>query len=153
MSSQDVFWFNAALGGAFMALFLIRKGQRAPTRLNMRAGAGTTGSAAGTTASRQIAAQKKASYKPRLVTETTMSPEAMEGIQRHPKEKILNVLFIYNGHTWDAYEVLGLPAGAPLKLVEEAYHRASAKTAAGRREFIDSAYQSIRSQALRSSGF
>lgn len=27
-------------------------------------------------------------------------------------EKVLNILFQYNGETWDAYEVLGLPAGS-----------------------------------------
>ena len=27
-------------------------------------------------------------------------------------EKVLNILFQFNGETWDAYEVLGLPAGS-----------------------------------------
>src|SRR5580704_10984815 len=28
------------------------------------------------------------------------------------KERSLNVVFNYNGHSWDAFEVLGLPAGS-----------------------------------------
>lgn len=36
-------------------------------------------------------------------------------------ERQLNVFFNWNGHTWDAYEVLGLPAGAPRDEVVAAF--------------------------------
>ena len=126
-----------------MALFLIRKGQKQPTRLNMRAGL---------SGPRQMTIPKNIDYRPRAASPyaNTLSPEAREASKLHPQEKILNVLFIYNGHTWDAFEVLGLPAGAPMKMVEESYRRELAKSEPASREFIDSAYQSIRSQNPRS---
>lgn len=36
-------------------------------------------------------------------------------------EKVLNILFQYNGETWDAYEVLGLPAGSHIEAAKKAY--------------------------------
>ena len=40
----------------------------------------------------------------------------------------LNVFFNWNGHTWDAYEVLGLPAGAARHAVIEAFHAQRARS-------------------------
>lgn len=40
----------------------------------------------------------------------------------------LNVFFNWNGHTWDAYEVLGVPAGASREVVIQAFHAARAKS-------------------------
>lgn len=39
-------------------------------------------------------------------------------------EKVLNILFQFNGETWDAYEVLGLPAGSNVTDAKVAYERA-----------------------------
>lgn len=63
-----------------------------------------------------------------------------------PVEKNLNILFNYNGHTWDAYEVLGVPAGASLELVTQAYQREIAKQDPTSHPFLQAAYQSILSQ-------
>lgn len=60
-------------------------------------------------------------------------------------EKTLNTLFNYNGHTWDAYEVLGLPAGSSIARVDEAYKDCVSKQASSR-DFLDAAYQAIRTQ-------
>lgn len=40
----------------------------------------------------------------------------------------LNVFFNWNGHTWDAFEVLGVPAGASRETVIQAFHQARAKS-------------------------
>jgi hypothetical protein len=61
-------------------------------------------------------------------------------------EKKLNVLFNYNGHTWDAYEVLGVPAGTSLEKVTEALHRELQKQDPSSHHFLQSAYQAILSQ-------
>ncbi len=48
----------------------------------------------------------------------TLDSESFESIFQQKQEnndhyeKVLNILFQYNGETWDAYEVLGLPAGS-----------------------------------------
>jgi hypothetical protein len=61
-------------------------------------------------------------------------------------EKMLNVLFNYNGHTWDAYEVLGIPAGTSLEKVTEALHRELRKQDPNSHHFLQAAYQAILSQ-------
>ncbi|MDX9730129.1 MAG: hypothetical protein RBT63_00025 [Bdellovibrionales bacterium] len=43
-------------------------------------------------------------------------------------ERQLNVFFNWNGHTWDAYEVLGLPAGASREMVIQAFRTCRAKS-------------------------
>ncbi len=67
-----------------------------------------------------------------------------------PQEKTLNTLFNYNGHTWDAYEVLGLPAGSPQHKIDEAYKISVAKQeGASSRDFLDAAYQAIRTHKAK----
>lgn len=61
-------------------------------------------------------------------------------------EKKLNVLFNYNGHTWDAYEVLGVPAGTSLEKVTEALQRELQKQDPSSHHFLQTAYQAILSQ-------
>ena len=36
-------------------------------------------------------------------------------------EQELNIYFMYNGYMWDAYEILGVPAGSPMADIEMAY--------------------------------
>lgn len=57
--------------------------------------------------------------------------------------KNLNVHFAYNGHTWDAYEVLGVPAGASLRTVTQHYQSMLIKADPQSRSFLDAAYQAI----------
>jgi hypothetical protein len=45
-----------------------------------------------------------------------------------PTSRQLNVFFNWNGHTWDAFEVLGVPAGASRESVIQAFHQARAKS-------------------------
>lgn len=134
MTSQDVFWINAAIGIAFVAIFMYRKAPRGPTRLKLRAGMTSPGESDPN--ERGLVRQKY----------DAISIEALAAQSLHPREKTLNVLFNYNGHTWDAFEVLGLPAGAPARMVEEAYQVALRKASPEGRDFIRSAYDAIRSR-------
>ncbi len=59
------------------------------------------------------------------------------------KAKMLNVLFMYNGHDWDAYEVLGLPAGCSLNLVTQRYQDLIREADSGKLEFYQTAYEAI----------
>lgn len=58
-------------------------------------------------------------------------------------EKDLNVLFNWNGHTWDAYEVLGLPAGSSPTAVKKAFERLATSVQAESLPFITAAYEAI----------
>lgn len=59
------------------------------------------------------------------------------------QEKNLNVIFMWNGHSWDAFEVFGLPAGSSLTQVKEKYQEMVSKTDSGQKEFLDAALKTI----------
>lgn len=58
--------------------------------------------------------------------------------------KNLNILFVYNGHSFDAYEILGAPAGANLEMVQRYYQEALAKNGADK-DFLEAAFLAIKS--------
>jgi hypothetical protein len=72
----------------------------------------------------------------------TQSPEKFSHIQPGG-ERPLNVVFNYNGHSWDAYEVLGLPAGSSPEKVEQAYRESIKTVDPGSRPFMEAAYHAI----------
>ena len=53
-------------------------------------------------------------------------------------------MFNYNGHTWDAYEALGIEPGASNDDVEDAYHRAIAELDPSSQVFVKTAYECIK---------
>lgn len=57
--------------------------------------------------------------------------------------KQLNVLFMYNGHDWDAFEVLGLPAGCSFKMVTQRFQELIRDADQGKLEFYQAAYEAI----------
>jgi hypothetical protein len=61
-------------------------------------------------------------------------------------ERPLNVMFNYNGHSWDAYEVLGLPAGSSPESVEAAFRESLVRVDATSKAFMEAAFQAIQSQ-------
>lgn len=70
------------------------------------------------------------------------SPNVDEVAQRR-KEKSLNVFFNYNGHSWDAFEVLGLPAGSSIEKVREVYEENLKLVDMDSRSFLECAYKAI----------
>lgn len=61
-----------------------------------------------------------------------------------PNDEIsLNVLFNWNGHTWDAYEVLGCPAGSSREKVTAAFQAARTKADPESLPFLQAAYDAI----------
>ena len=55
----------------------------------------------------------------------------------------LSVVFQFNGHSFEAYEVLGLPAGSPKEEVDKAYKVALSQNDTESHEFLELAYNSI----------
>jgi hypothetical protein len=60
------------------------------------------------------------------------------------RPQILNVHFMFNGHSFDAYEVLGLPAGSSMERIESSYQTMLAKPNREAREFLDAAVKALR---------
>lgn len=57
--------------------------------------------------------------------------------------KQLNIMFNFNGHAWDAYEVLGIPAGSSIEAVTVAYQSAVREAKTENLEFLETAYKAI----------
>lgn len=55
----------------------------------------------------------------------------------------LNVFFNFNGHSFDAYEALGVPAGSTLEEIQRAFQRSIQGTDPASQEFFNAAFQAI----------
>ena len=124
MSSQAFLLINLGFAVIVVVIFLLgRLKARAPSRLSMKYG------------KREMATQSG--------TAVRISDEAVE----HSPEghiKHLNPIFVFNGHSWDAFEVLGLPAGSGMESVEKAYHLMVSKSDEQSKPFFDAALDAIR---------
>ena len=76
--------------------------------------------------------------------DTTPAKQKPEMDFAPPSEgRTLTILFMFNGHSFEAYETLGLPAGSSLEASEEAY-RNIALSGKESQEFIRAAIETIR---------
>jgi hypothetical protein len=88
-------------------------------------------------------------YRPRAnkiyesVSQRPSSPPPSRAPSPPPREKVLNVMFNWNGHTWDAYEVLGIPAGSSREAAQAAYQRVSAQCDSESLPFLKAALEAI----------
>jgi hypothetical protein len=73
--------------------------------------------------------------------------DAPENTFRH--ERSLNIVFQYNGHDFDVYEVFGLPAGSPLEAVLTTYQSLTKETEAGTLAFYDTALRAAKAHFNR----
>jgi hypothetical protein len=125
MSSQSFLWINVGLAIAMAGLFVIGRSRiRAPARLHLR--------------------PSFSKYNPKIPPEAVLSEEISkvsgdEGLGI----KNLNVMFMYNGHSWDAFEVLGIPAGSKMPAVQAAYELALRHSKPESHPFLETAYKSI----------
>ncbi len=138
MNSQELLTVNVVGAGAFILWYVLaRGGGKRPTRLDMNA---RDSAPPLITKPSGLDAAAEADQAPAIRSAVTPS--------LHPdlvgrKTKSLNVMFIYNGHSWDAYEVLGVPAGASIKSVADAYQTALRRCDKESVEFLETAYKAI----------
>lgn len=129
MNSQDFLTLNLIVAGGFaLWYFVSRGGAKSPSRLNLKA-------------------EDSAPVLMEASLEHTL-PEPAELVEARQSQHSLNVLFNYNGHTWDAYEVLGVPAGAQLRMVSDAYESLVRRSSPESREFLETAYKAITSRRV-----
>lgn len=149
MNSQDFLTLNLVGAGAFIFWYVVsRGGLRRPTQLNLK----TKDSAPPL-----INPVYDKSFSENPPSSATQAPILYASKEKttpsvHPdlsavKSKCLNVMFNYNGHSWDAYEVLGVPAGASIKTVTEAYQVSLRRNSPSSMEFLEAAYKAILNKA------
>lgn len=124
MTSQEFLWTSVVVALVFVLIFLYPRSKRGPSRLRMFG-------------------DNKASHLPITGKFSTMSREARHSSSGDMQTKTLNVMFNYNGHSWDAHEVLGVPAGAPMDMIKAAYQKTLNGSDPSSHDFISTAYNAI----------
>lgn len=115
------------------ALLIMRKRPRKGMLLKLR----------GKSSSKQAAGKSYSDLAKEFKLEGAQPPA---NVTQLPIERPLNVVFNYNGESWDAYEVLGLPAGSSLESAERAFQESMQRVDDGARPFMKAAVQAIRAQ-------
>jgi hypothetical protein len=131
MSSEVFVWVNLGIG--FLLILLVWVGKRGalkPSSLNLRRGGGDADLRKPTTAAKNA-------------TQSDVHFQSKPQDPLEAKMKNLNVIFMFNGHSFDAYEVLGVPAGANLEMTEKAY-REIIKNKPSDNEFFTAAWAAIK---------
>lgn len=77
-----------------------------------------------------------------------------ESLREIPSDQLknLNPFFMYNGHSWDAFEVLGVAPGSSLDQIKKAFEESLAKTDSNSHDFLKTALMTILSE-LKKHGF
>jgi hypothetical protein len=153
-SRQTNFLFLYGLIVTFIVIsfLLIRRSPRAPVKLDLRAepppppnsNVSSSSKAATPGRSTQTTAQLTGKQSVEDDTAPGRAPDQAPAIRR--PEKPLNVLFNWNGYTWDAYEVLGIPAGSSREAVRLAFQRAQTQSTSEALPFLQAAADAIESQ-------
>ena len=129
INSQLLLFLNLGIGLLLVLYFVLgRHKPRQPTRLNMRA--------------------KDAAAKNPVVLEAEAKQEvAVTGgerdVSRSEGSRALAVMFMYNGHDWEAHDVLGVPQGSSMHQVTMAYQELVKKSDARSLQFYEHAYAAI----------
>ena len=126
MASPETRWIWIQIGIAlFLVILLMTRGKNVgPVRLKLhrkKRGDFSAGSPGGTDSGALVPSQNRQAQRP------------------------LNVLFNFNGETFDAFEVLGLPAGAPWEMVESTYLKNFSMKTHSERALYEFAYKAIES--------
>lgn len=132
MDSQLFLFVNLILGAIFFLWFLSgRTTREKATPLDLKKGSFATPPVSNEKLVRPVIPPEKpvSAYKP---------VDPLPSTSRQ-----LNILFLYNGHDWDAYQVLGVPAGAGLSIVTERYQQLIKKADPGQLGFYEAAYKAI----------
>jgi hypothetical protein len=142
MEARDIFMYYG--GAIFLGLLIFLMSGRRRKGMRLRLGGKAT-SRVGAEAADNVVHIKGAHGR----THEAVPPNAPAGKYSHiqPRgERPLNVVFNFNGHSWDAYEVLGLPAGSSPESVEKAYRAAIKTVDAGSKTFLEAAYHAIQTE-------
>lgn len=124
MNSQIIVIVQVLIAAMFILWILSRRGSSPkPTVLNMR-----------------VDMKKQTKDRALLI-------EIDSGTVDEAKAKVLNVIFMWNGHGWDAYEVFGLPAGSSVDVVRQRFHELVSHVDEGQKQFLSAALSAIENKA------
>jgi hypothetical protein len=139
VNSQQLLYINIGLGVLILLYFIFgRSATKKPTRLNLK-NPDTVQDKTQAQIENQTGAES-AKTAPLQVNSkmTILEPEAEKNQQKN-----LAIFFIFNGHDWEAYNVLGLAQGASLKESTVAYQKLLQTADPQSYPFYEAAYSAI----------
>ena len=145
MNSQQLLYINVILGVVFLLYFILGRSQpKGPTRLNLKNK--DTPLEKDPNPDRLISQKNQQTVDQKQLSSkmTVLEPET-----ESPQGKDLAIFFMYNGHGWEAYSVLGVAQGANMKTVTESYQKLLEASDPRSYEFLETAYKTILSKKRR----
>ncbi len=133
------------------SLYLVRFQARRPTRLNLRAKAQPLVGETVSPASPGAAGSRSISVSAVAGDNDMARSAAGDGVSPVRPVFELAVMFNYNGHTFEAFEALGLPAGSSFVAAQAAHAHITRAMAQDSRLFYDLALQAISASHQRAS--
>ncbi len=154
MNSQQLFYFNLIVGVLFLAYFVLgRSKPKAPTKLNLRAASPIEAAAPESSDQNRIIAHGKplsahqSSVKQVLEPKVSLlepeAPLAQASFAKSGGSKQLSIFFMYNGHDWEAHQVLGIPQGASIDVATRAYQEQLKTAEPSSYDFYEAAHAAI----------
>ncbi len=138
--------------GAFFIAYIVfgRSKQKPPTKLNMRA-INNSDNASAENVNLQSHLNQKSTQRyipePKQSLLEAEAPFSNQNVnlksQGAKPTKQLSIFFMYNGHDWEAHEVLGIPQGASVDIATKAYQDQLKTSQPSSYEFLESAYSAI----------
>jgi hypothetical protein len=144
LTLENFLWLQAALVVVGIT-YLLRRGSRTSAQFRWRERVVREAPTEMTRQSRMWNSQPAARSRGGPVGTVMAEGPLAASVERDvTPERNLNVHFNFNGHSWDAYEVLGLPAGSSSERVEAAFTAALERSEPSSREFFEMARDAIR---------
>ncbi len=132
MNSQQLFYFNLIIGAILLAYFIFgRAKEKRPTQLNLRAPDTSQPANEPSVMMRHMQQPKQSVLEPESKPADTNA------------SKNLSIFFLYNGHDWEAHQVLGIPQGAGVDAATRAYQDQLKTADPSSFDFLELAYNAI----------
>lgn len=154
MDSQQLLYIILILFVFLLGLFLtVRRTPKPPTKLNVKAGESFQSNKKIDIINIKANHLIEDIVNPRTLGDMTSeelnksakkySTDWSAPVQPLKEAKNLSIFFMYNGHDWEAHDVLGIPQGASLTLATEKYQKLIKSEDPSTFEFYEGAYNAI----------
>lgn len=140
INSQLLLYLNLGFGVLLVLYFVVgRSKPKQPTKLNLRASESEDSLKSQNWLEPEATKPLKTNIKTDYALATVKDISNM-GVKN---ERNLSVLFMYNGHDWEAHDVLGAPQGASMHLITEIYQKLIRNADVGSLAFYEQAYNAL----------
>ena len=140
INSEMMVYVNLVLGAVIIGFFFVGRKPTSATKLNMKAKSSPEPIVLSPNQNENVYSQVQ------NLDAVTVS-DKIHNVQNQQTEsqvaRELGVLFMYNGHDWEAHQVLGLPQGASMHQVTLAYQDLIKKSDPSTFDFFEAAYNAL----------